>query len=81
MKQTRNGIGLRGYLTYANSILPEAILYAWLLTGETIYKNIAISSFDFLLSHTFNENGIEVIFQQKMVSEGTESRTFWRTTN
>ena len=31
-----------GYLTYANSILPEAMLYAWLLTGETIYKDIAI---------------------------------------
>ena len=30
-----------GYLTYANSVLPEAMLYAWLLTGETIYKDIA----------------------------------------
>ncbi len=27
-----------GYLTYANSILPEAMLYAWLLTGETFIK-------------------------------------------
>jgi glycosyltransferase involved in cell wall biosynthesis len=43
-----------GYLTYANSILPEALLYAWLLTGETIYKDIAKSSFNFLLSQTFN---------------------------
>src|SRR5659263_79780 len=51
-----------GYLTYANSVLPEAMLYAWLLTGETIYKDIAISSFNFLLSQTFNENGIEVIY-------------------
>ena len=50
-----------GYLTYANSILPEAMLYAWLLTGETIYKDIATSSFNFLLSQTFNDNGIEVI--------------------
>jgi hypothetical protein len=27
-----------GYLTYANSILPEAMLYAWLLTGKQFIK-------------------------------------------
>jgi hypothetical protein len=59
-----------GYLTYANSILPEAILYAWLLTGETIYKDIAISSFHFLLSQTFNENGIEVISNKNWLQKG-----------
>ena len=58
-----------GYLTYANSILPEAMLYAWLLTGDTIYKDIAISSFNFLLSQTFNENGIEVISNQKLAAK------------
>ncbi|MDP3104448.1 MAG: glycosyltransferase [Candidatus Methanoperedens sp.] len=56
-----------GYLTYANSVLPEAMLYAWLLTGETIYKDIAISSFNFLLSQTFNENGIELIYKKNML--------------
>ena len=35
------------YLTYANSILPEAMLNAWLLTGDTIYKKIAVKSFNF----------------------------------
>ncbi|MGA2822272.1 MAG: glycosyltransferase [Bacteroidales bacterium] len=59
-----------GYLTYANSILPEAMLYAWLLTGETIYKDIAISSFHFLLSQTFNENGIEVISNKNWLQKG-----------
>jgi glycosyltransferase involved in cell wall biosynthesis len=59
-----------GYLTYANSILPEAMLYAWLLTGETIYKEIALSSFKFLLSKTFNENGIEVISNKKWLQRG-----------
>jgi len=58
------------YLTYANSILPEAMLYAWLLTGETIYKDIAISSFNFLLSQTFNENGIEVISNKNWLQKG-----------
>lgn len=59
-----------GYLTYANSILPEAMLYAWLSTGETIYKDIAITSFEFLLSHTFNENGIEVISNKNWLQKG-----------
>jgi glycosyltransferase involved in cell wall biosynthesis len=49
------------YLTYANSILPEAMLCAWLATGEQIYKEIARSSFDFLLSKTFSESNIKVI--------------------
>ena len=57
-------------LTYANSILPEAMLYAWLLTGETIYKKIAISSLSFLLSIIFNENGIEVISNRSWLKKG-----------
>jgi glycosyltransferase involved in cell wall biosynthesis len=65
-----------GYLTYANSILPEAMLYAWLLTGETIYKDIAISSFNFLLSQTFNENGIEVISNKNWLQKGQEAGHF-----
>jgi glycosyltransferase involved in cell wall biosynthesis len=59
-----------GYLTYANSILPEAMLYTWLLTGETIYKDIARSSFSFLLSQTFNETGIEVISNKDWLQKG-----------
>jgi glycosyltransferase involved in cell wall biosynthesis len=57
-------------LTYANSVLPEAMLYAWLITKKTIYKDIAITSFDFLLRHTFNENGIEVISNKTWLQKG-----------
>jgi len=64
------------YLTYANSILPEAMLYSWLLTGETIYKEIAISSLNFLLSLTFNKNGIEVISNKKWLQKGMEAGKF-----
>jgi len=49
------------YLTYANSLLPEAMLCAWLVTGESIYKDIATTSFDFLLSKIFLNNSIKVI--------------------
>jgi len=65
-----------GYLTYANSILPEAMLYAWLITEETIYKEIAISSFDFLLSQIFNKNGIEVISNKHWLQKGEEAGHF-----
>jgi len=37
-------------LSLDNSILSEALLCAWLLTGEPSYKKIAKASFDFLLS-------------------------------
>ena len=65
-----------GYLTYANSILPEAMLYAWLMTGEGIYKDIARTSLNFLLSHTFNENGIEVISNKGWLQKGQEEENF-----
>ena len=59
-----------GYLTYANSVLPEAMLHAWLLTGDLAYKEIAISSFNFLLSQIYNENGIEVISNKNWLQKG-----------
>jgi glycosyltransferase involved in cell wall biosynthesis len=49
------------YLTYGNSILPEAMLCAYMATGELVYKEIAKASFDFLLSKTFTEKSIKVI--------------------
>jgi glycosyltransferase involved in cell wall biosynthesis len=64
------------YLTYANSILPEAMLYAWMLTGENKYREIANSSLDFLLSHTFNNNGIEVISNKKWFLKGEKAEKF-----
>ncbi|MFA5329777.1 MAG: glycosyltransferase [Prolixibacteraceae bacterium] len=62
-----------GYLTYGNSTLPEAILYAWLLTKDSIYKDIAIKSFGFLLSKIFNENGIEVISNRQWLQKGQKA--------
>ncbi|MHC1776520.1 MAG: glycosyltransferase [Lentimicrobium sp.] len=64
------------YLTYANSILPESMLYAWLMTGDKIYRDIAVSSLSFLLSQTFNEKGIEVISNKNWLLKGHESGNF-----
>lgn len=65
-----------GYLTYANSILPEAMLYAWLLTKDPIYKDIAITSLEFLLSQTFSENGIKVISNKSWLQKGAMANRF-----
>lgn len=61
------------YLTYANSILPEAMLYAWLTIGDPIYKEIAKSSFDFLLSKIFKENRIKVISNKGWLNNNDEN--------
>lgn len=49
------------YLTYANSALPEAMLCAWSVTGNLVYKTIAKESFDFLLGKTFGKTGVNVV--------------------
>jgi len=49
------------YLTYANSILPEALLCAWIITKNTQYRDIALTSFDFLIGKTFTRTRIQVI--------------------
>ena len=75
-ESSKNWEWFEGYLTYANSILPEAMLYAWLLTDDSTYKDIAKTSLAFLLSHTFNANGIEVISNRKWFLKGQEHGHF-----
>jgi glycosyltransferase involved in cell wall biosynthesis len=58
------------YLTYANSTLPEAMLCAFLTTHNPVYKTIAIESFHFLLSKTFDENDIHVISNKSWMQKG-----------
>lgn len=49
------------YLTYGNSILPEALLCASLATGQQVYQQMAKTSMDFLLSKIFINDKIKVI--------------------
>lgn len=60
------------YLTYANSILPEALLCAWLATHELLYKQIAVSSFDFLLSKIFRDDTINIVSNRAWMQKGDE---------
>lgn len=62
------------YLTYANSILPEAMLCAWLTTGDDIYQKIAKASFDFLLSKIFKGNKIQVISNKGWLYKGEKPK-------
>jgi glycosyltransferase involved in cell wall biosynthesis len=58
------------YLTYANSVLSEALLCAWLATDEPKYKVIAKESFDFLLSKIFKSDRIKVISNKGWMYNG-----------
>ncbi len=64
------------YLTYANSALPEAMLMASLATGNMVYRDIAFESMEFLLSNTFNDNGIKVISNKSWMHKGKEAAHF-----
>lgn len=58
------------YLTYANSILPEAMLCAYLNSGNLTYRNIAIESFDFLIRKTFRLERMNVISNKNWLNKG-----------
>lgn len=56
-----NWYWFEGYLTYANSVLPEALLLCYAITGEETYKEIAKESMDFLLNVIFDDSSIKVV--------------------
>lgn len=64
------------YLTYANSILPEALLCAYEDTGSTEYMKIARESFDFLLSIIFHDDQIKVVSNRGWHIKGKEANRF-----
>lgn len=61
------------YMTYSNSILPEALLYAFLTTKKENYKTISRRTFDFLISHIFVDNQIKVISNRGWLKKGEKS--------
>ncbi len=64
------------YLTYANSILPEGMLFAGLATGSKLFKDIAKTTFDFLLSIIFKEDQIKVISNQGWYQKGKSTNQY-----
>lgn len=57
-------------LTYANAVLPEALLMAYVRTLDGTYRKIAKRSFDFLLSRTFSDGSIRVISNRDWLDIG-----------
>lgn len=60
-EKTENWHWFEKYLTYGNSLLPEALLLAYRSTSNEAYRTVAKESFDFLLSKIFISNRIKVV--------------------
>lgn len=60
------------YLTYANSIIPEALACAWNITSNIEYKLISKKSFDFLLNKIFINGNIQVISNKNWLHKDTD---------
>lgn len=61
------------YLTYANSVLPEAMLCAYCETGDPEFLKTAKCSFDFLLSVIFRQDVIKVISNKGWLHKGNKN--------
>lgn len=64
------------YLTYANSVLPEAMLLCYAITGNEVYRDVAKEAFDFLLSVTFNKDSIKVISNKSWYFKGRHTEQY-----
>lgn len=60
-EKTNDWHWFENYLTYGNSTLPEAMFCAYLSTNKEEYKNIAVESFEFLLSKIIVNGKLKVI--------------------
>lgn len=72
----KDWLWFESYLTYANSILPEALLCAYEDTGASEYQKIAKESFDFLLSIIFHDDQIRVVSNQGWNIKGKTAHRF-----
>ncbi|WP_456311952.1 glycosyltransferase [Pseudomonas shirazensis] len=61
ISSTKDWKWFENYMTYGNGILPESMLYAYLVTNKPIYKKVALESLDFLISKTYKGDNFKVI--------------------
>ena len=64
------------YLTYANAVIPEAMLLAGECTQNKLFEDIAHKTFDFLLETTLNEEKIKVISNRGWHHKGKDKNHF-----
>jgi glycosyltransferase involved in cell wall biosynthesis len=63
-------------LTYANAIIPESLLYAYYVSNDSIFKEVAKESFDFLLDILFTKRHLTVISNRTWYSKEKEVHPF-----
>ncbi len=64
------------YLTYANAVIPEAMLLAGECTQNELFKYVARETFNFLLEFTFVDEQIEVISNRGWHQKGEDKNHF-----
>jgi len=64
------------YMTYANNVLPEAMMFSYLATNNKEHKKVAEVSFDFLLSQYFMKGKLKVITNRGWFKKNNE-RNFY----
>jgi glycosyltransferase involved in cell wall biosynthesis len=64
------------YMTYANNVLPEAMMYSFMATKDSKYKKNAVITFDFLLSHYFMKGELSVISNRGWFVKGSHKNTY-----
>ncbi|MFB9076062.1 glycosyltransferase [Flavobacterium procerum] len=64
------------YLTYGNGVLPESMLYAYLVTNKPVYKKVAMDSLDFLMSKTFVNKTFRVISNNGWLHRDSEPHPY-----
>ncbi|MCC6371755.1 MAG: mannosyltransferase, partial [Bacteroidia bacterium] len=62
------------YLTYGNSVLPEALLCAWMDSGTVLYRDVAVATFDFLLSKTLPGKTLQLISNNGWLHKGEDDK-------
>ncbi|MEO8589965.1 MAG: glycosyltransferase [Flavobacteriales bacterium] len=63
-------------LTYGNAVIPEAVLLAYLETGRTAFREMALVTFQFLLSHMFKDEHLRVISNRSWLRQDVEPDLF-----
>lgn len=56
--------------TYGNAVIPNALMLAYIITGKTVYREVAVTTFDFLLDKIFINDMVRVISNKNWFKRG-----------
>ena len=63
-------------MAYANNVLPEAMMYSYLITDNTKFKEISEISLDFLLANYFMKGQLKIISNKKWFKKKNEKEFY-----